>query len=48
LVVENRIKLDENGGIIKLKELLIERLLPNSYDFKETKNSLASLNKRIL
>lgn len=48
LVVESRNKIDDNGGIVKLKELLIERLLPASYSFHETKTAIATLNKKIL
>jgi len=40
--------MEDNIGIIRLKELLIERLLPNHYNFVETKTALATLNKKIL
>jgi len=47
-VVENRLKMEDNIGIVKLKELLLDRLLPSSYDFDEIKSALAVLNRKIL
>lgn len=41
-------KLEDNLGIVRLKELLIERLLPSSFDFIETKQTLKVLNKKLL
>ena len=48
LIVETRSKLEENGAIVKLKELIIDQLLPKSYDFAEIKDTLNMLNRKIL
>ena len=46
--METRNKLDDNNGVVQLKELILGQLLPQSYAFEETKVRLAALNKRIL
>lgn len=48
MIIENRAMLDENMGIVQFKELLMQHLVPSTYDFEGTKKSLAFLNKRIL
>ena len=48
LVIEHRNKQDDNLGIVKLKELLIENLVPAVYNFKETKAAITVLNNKIL
>jgi hypothetical protein len=47
-VIEHRNKQDDNLGIVKLKELLIENLVPAVYNFKETKAAITVLNNKIL
>lgn len=46
--METRTKLEENGAIVKLKEMIIDQLLPKSYDFAEIKDTLNMLNRKIL
>jgi hypothetical protein len=46
--VEARSKLDDNLGIVKIKDLMIKHLLPAAFDFEETKRTLAHLHKRII
>lgn len=48
MVIENRAVIDDNMGIVQLKELLMTHLVPASFNFEETKKGLAFLNKRIL
>lgn len=48
LVVENRVKFEDNGAIVRLKELILERVLPDAYDFIATKKAIKEMNKSIL
>lgn len=48
MTIENRALLDENMGIVQLKELLIRHLVPAIFDFEETKKTLTFLNKRLI
>jgi len=48
LIVESRSKLDDNLGIVKLKELMIKHLVPAVFNFEETKSTLSHLHKRII
>ena len=41
-------KLEENGAIIQLKEVLTERLVPEYYNFSQTKRAIADLNAKIV
>jgi hypothetical protein len=48
LAIESRLKLEDNGAIVKLKEVITERLVPECYDFGHSKAAIAELNAKIV
>lgn len=48
MVIENRSKIDDNFAIVRLKEMLMLHLIPENFNFAETKKQIFVLNEQII